>query len=515
MGIHLTLRQKYLEFSFVLLRPLTTPDGGKRCYMPAIRRHVETAHRRRYATRFRPLRRRARWAHDDRRKFDAEDERLTSSLGKFAYSAYQILASLDALKFQVDEREKTEAAQRPDITKRKQAERAASLLAAIVDFSDDAIISKSLDGVITSWNKSAERLFGYTAQEAIGQYITLIIPPGRRREETMILARLRRGKRVEHFETVRVRKDGTTLDISLTISPVKDAAGRVVGASKVARDITERKQAERALRESEERLRALTNTLEAQVRVRTEELEQRNKEVLKQTEQLRELSYQLLQIQDDERRHIARELHDSAGQILTALDMNLASVVQHARQSAPQLAKTAEEGHQLVRELSREIRTTSYMLHPPLLDENGLSEALLWYIQGLKERSGLDITLTIPEGFGRLSREMELVIFRIMQECLTNVHRHSGSKVAAIRIARRAESVSLEVQDEGKGISPEKLVEIQSQGAGVGIRGMRERVLQFGGEMKIQSGGRGTRISITLPFVKTANSKKAEHIQEV
>ena len=147
-------------------------------------------------------------AHNDR-KFDAEDERLMKSLGQFASSAYQTLDSLDALTFQAAEAMK--------------AEHAAGLLAAIIDSSDDAIISKSLDGVITSWNRSAERLFGYTAEEALGRHITLIVPSDRRNEEAMILDRLRRGERVDHFETVRVRKDGKTLDISLTISPVKDA----------------------------------------------------------------------------------------------------------------------------------------------------------------------------------------------------------------------------------------------------------------------------------------------------
>jgi PAS domain S-box-containing protein len=144
-----------------------------------------------------------------------------------------------------------------DTTNQRQAEIDTNLLAAIVDSSDDAIISKNLDGIITSWNRSAERLFGYTAAEAIGQHITLIIPRNRRSEEELIIERLRRGERVDHFETVRVRKDGTSLELSLTISPVLDAKGQVVGASKVARDITERKQVERALRESEERFRAI------------------------------------------------------------------------------------------------------------------------------------------------------------------------------------------------------------------------------------------------------------------
>ena len=137
-----------------------------------------------------------------------------------------------------------------DITERKRAEQATLLLAAIVESSHDAIVSKSLDGVITSWNKGAERLFGYSAEEAVGQNITLIIPPERRDEERMIVEQLTRGERIDHFETVRMRKDGSLLDVSLTISPMKDASGRVVGASKLARDITERKHAEEALRQA-------------------------------------------------------------------------------------------------------------------------------------------------------------------------------------------------------------------------------------------------------------------------
>src|SRR5579862_1594196 len=138
-----------------------------------------------------------------------------------------------------------------DITERKRAEQATCLLAAIVESSHDAIVSKTLNGVITSWNKGAERLFGYTAEEAVGQNITLIIPPERRGEERTIIEQLTRGERVDHFETVRVRKDGSLLDVALTISPMKDAAGRIVGASKLARDITERKRAEESLRRSQ------------------------------------------------------------------------------------------------------------------------------------------------------------------------------------------------------------------------------------------------------------------------
>jgi PAS domain S-box-containing protein len=158
-------------------------------------------------------------AHDTSRRFDAEDLRVMTNLGAFAASAYQTLLSLNA-------------------TQR---------IASIVESSDDAIVSKDLNGVIINWNKGAERIFGYTAEEAVGKPITILIPPDRLDEEPSILERIRRGERVEHFETVRMRKHGSRVDISLTISPVKNAEGKIIGASKIARDITERKRNEAQL----------------------------------------------------------------------------------------------------------------------------------------------------------------------------------------------------------------------------------------------------------------------------
>lgn len=516
------------------------------------------------------------------------------------------------------------------------------LLAAIVASSEDAIVSKTLDGIITSWNKSAQRTFGYTPEEAIGKHISLIIPPDRLDEEVHIIERLRRGERIEHFQTVRRRKDGSTLDVALTISPVRDSTGRVVGASKVARDITAEKLAEERerriteqavaanakfravfeqttvfagimtkdgvlveanrmsldacghraedvlgkpfwqtawwqdVKESREKIKAATplaakgipyreilkyswgdgterlvdfalypivddkgevlflhptgiditdlklaeenyrnlaERLDLEVKARTVELENRNLEVIRQSELLRAFSQRLLRAQDEERRRIARELHDSAGQTLTVLGINLAQLVQKTGRRAPELANDAESIQETVQQLHREIRTASYLLHPPLLDETGLSSALSWYVQGLVQRSGLDINLSIPEDFGRLPREMELSIFRLVQESLTNIHRHSASKTASIRIARDAKLIRVDIRDQGKGISQEKLSEIQSRGSGVGIRGMRERLREFDGTLEIESSDSGTRVLVEIPAPRQASGREQSGIE--
>ncbi len=393
----------------------------------------------------------------------------------------------------------------PDL--RLKADRAIGLLAAIVDSSEDAIVSKTLDGIITSWNAGAERLFGYTANEAVGQHISLIIPIDRKNEERVIIERIRQGQPIEHFDTVRMRKDKTPLDISLTISPIRDASGKIIGASKIARDITERKQIERELRDSEGRYRTLSDALETQVQFRTQELERRNSE-------LRALSGLLLESQDNERRHIARELHDSAGQTLTALGLQLARISDEAKKD-PALGQEVQNAEELVQHLARELRTTSYLLHPPLLDETGISSALSWYVQGLAERSDLQIDLQIPGNFGRLPSEMELVIFRLVQECLTNIHRHSESRIALIRVEREPNQVHVKVEDQGKGMSPERLAAIQSQGTGVGIRGMRERVRHLRGDLVIESDGSGTKVYATLPLPTSLSPHKSKSKRDV
>jgi PAS domain S-box-containing protein len=377
------------------------------------------------------------WAviHDDSRQFDAEDKRQLETLARFASAAYQSVLSLDASKQMV----------------------------AIVSSSDDAIVSKSLDGIILSWNPGAERLFGYTADEAIGKPITLIIPADRLDEERSILGRIRKGERVDHFETIRQKKDGQLVNISLTVSPVKDDLGRVTGASKVARDITERKEAEEARKDAE-------------------------------------VSAKLLQVQDGERRRIARELHDGIGQLLVAIRMNVSQVFKEKERLSYPAAQCVAENLNLIEQAASEIRTVSYLLHPPLLDEIGLSPALASYVEGFSQRSKVSVTLQVEPDFGRLPPEYELTLFRVVQECLTNVHRHSGSSTAAIKLSRTAQEIRLDVEDSGKGIDPAMTTKIAAGvSVGVGMRGMQERITSLRGRIIIDSDQSGTSIVVILP----------------
>jgi signal transduction histidine kinase len=247
-------------------------------------------------------------------------------------------------------------------------------------------------------------------------------------------------------------------------------------------------------RRENETLRESQDDLEQRVRQRTIELDAAN-------QSLRELTARLLKSQDEERRRIARELHDSVGQTVAALAMNLSSVGADIERLL-KTARTVADSAALVNDMSTDIRTISYLLHPPLLDEAGLSSALRWYIEGFSERSGIEVHLDFPDDFARLPRDLETAIFRVVQECLTNIHRHSESLVARIRFSQSATQLRLEVEDEGCGIPEEKRQEILSSGLqGVGLRGMRERIRQLGGSLDIspRPGGKGTIVVAVLP----------------
>jgi signal transduction histidine kinase len=246
--------------------------------------------------------------------------------------------------------------------------------------------------------------------------------------------------------------------------------------------------------------RELRKQLERKVENRTRELREKNTEIAEQARRLRELSTRLLKVQDDERRRIARELHDSAGQELAALLMNFYVIRGKPGSLSPAQERAVNESCELLAILTEEVRTLSYLLHPPLLDETGLSSALQWYVDGFAQRSKIAVSLQVARDFGRLAADVETTIFRIVQESLTNVHRHSGSTTAEIRLQRLGHEVRLEVFDTGVGMPLSKRAKGHDAKAGVGILGMSERVRQLGGSFEISAGTPGTRITASLPL---------------
>jgi len=246
--------------------------------------------------------------------------------------------------------------------------------------------------------------------------------------------------------------------------------------------------------DAEAELKLAHDELEARVSRRTAELRAAEAG-------LRMLSGRLMQLRDEERRRIARELHDSSGQVLAALSMCLSMVESEADKLSARAGRNLSDAARLVRELSQELRTMSHRLHPPLLDEAGLESALRWFVQGFAQRSGINVDLELAPELGRLSEEMEIAIFRVVQESLANVHRHSGSKTAQVRVGRDAQKVTLEIRDQGHGLSANGNAEAPGPAVpGVGIQGMRERVRQLGGHFEIQSSEGATVVTAAIPL---------------
>lgn len=389
-----------------------------------------------------------------------------------------------------------------EVSERQRSEEALHALqtrfASIVEISADALISTDQDQRITLFNQGAEKIFGYTASEVLGKPLDDLIPERFRevhRHHTAAFARsgLQTFRMSHRDRLLGLRKDGTEFRMESTVSKLEIDGERIFTV--ILRDMS-------AWVRAEEELGRARDELETRVRERTMELEQANRTLQAEIaerrlaeESLRELSGRLLRLQDEERRRLVRELHDGATQNLMALSINLSGL----RDAVPPAANALNafaECLKLVDESLEELRTISFLLHPPLLETMGLSCALPNYVKGFGERSGIQVSLDMPAELGRLGRDVEITLYRIVQEALSNVHRHSHSRTAKITLSLRVDSVTLEIADQGCGLPPSP----DGHRLGVGIAGMRERVRLLGGSLELKSGQPGTTIRVVLPF---------------
>ncbi len=378
----------------------------------------------------------------------------------------------------------------------------------------DAVITTDIEARITFLNPVAEAMTGWKSGEAMGQPLenvfNIIHEQNRQPAPNPVIRVLREGVIVGLANhTLLIARDGRETAIDDSAAPIRDGTGAISGVVMFFHDVTKQRRAEAALRESNQSLSEARDYLEKRVQERTAELKIAN-------DNLRDLSARLLHLQDEERRRLARELHDSVGQILAALGMNIALVKAQAHKLDARAAKAVAENAQLVEQAAREVRTISHLLHPPLLEISGLASTLRWYVEGFSERSKIKVDLEVPSKFGRLSNDTELAIFRIVQECLTNIHRHSGSATATIRIQQEGGQLVVKVQDRGRGIPEAKRRELTVSGrTGVGFGGMRERLRQLGGTLEIQSEGQGTVVSAILKISKPAGTDTRPNIDSL
>src|SRR5271154_248531 len=337
----------------------------------------------------------------------------------------------------------------------------------LLELAHDAIIVRDVDGVILYWNGGAQKTSGWTAAEACGNVTHQFLKTEFPEPLDQLYERLFKFGSWEG-ELVHWTREGRRIVVASRHVLQRDSHGRTTGILEINRDITPRKEAEEALRN---------------------------------------LSARLLQLQDEERRRIARELHDSTGQSLAALVIHLSAVSAKFAGLDPGAAEMIREAILLSQKASDETRTLSYLLYPPTLDYAGLRSALEWYIEGFTQRSKVNVELKVTLGPNRLPEIVERTLFRIVQESLTNIFRHSGSDTASVQIAGQSGIVRLEVADNGKGIPEAILATLNSSGGqlGVGIRGMRERVRQLGGWLQIKSRPNGTTIIVTLSVKEAAS----------
>ena len=328
--------------------------------------------------------------------------------------------------------------------------------AALLDLANDAIFVKTADGKISYWNQGAERLYGWTMSGALGN-----LPNELLRSKYPIPLREIESLNDWEGEIHHTTRNGSEIVVASRWTTVRDNDGKPVAWLQINTDITSRKRAEEAAHS---------------------------------------LSGRILTLQDEERRKMARGLHDSLGQYLASLKMNLDLLLN----ADGNKAKLISESSETVDKCLTETRTISHLLHPPLLDEAGFGSAARWYVDGFAERSGIKVSIDLPPKLDRLPKDVEIALFRAVQEGLTNIHRHSGASAVDICVRADPGQVHLEISDNGCGIPKKRLTRLTDGdgAAGVGIAGMRERLRELRGSLEIQSAGRGTRVIVAIPLLQ-------------
>src|SRR5215469_3827500 len=479
---------------------------------------------------------------------------------------------------------------RAEASARENEEKFRLLVTGIQDY---AIIRLDLDGRITTWNRGAEGLFGYTALEILGKPLTDLFQAGDRDTPLNHLRIALRDGQIQD-ECQQLRRNGSTFWATADLTLLRNEDGQPRGYAMITRDITERRRQRQEIEQRDAQLNGFFSNAPVGLAIIGKDLRfQRingpfsklnglppevntglhvrdvasnladefepligqvlatgtpvlNHEIrgeipanpglqswwlksffpiikegdsvtqvgaivqdvtpLKRAENaIRWLSGRLLQMRDDERRRLARDLHDSLGQILSAIKMNLSYLSRDTSHLDERGRNAVIESRELIDSCIKEVRTLSHLLHPPMLDEVGLLPAIRWFVTGFSQRSGIDVKLDLPATLQRFPIELEIAIFRVVQEGLTNVHRHSGSPTAIVSLGVEDSQVHLKVIDHGRGIPSQTLAARQEDSSiGIGLPGMRERTRQLGGKMEIDSSGEGTAIHVTLPLGEAA-----------
>jgi two-component system NarL family sensor kinase len=352
-----------------------------------------------------------------------------------------------------------------------------------------AVIIRATDNTLLAVNPSFARMHKWKRDELVGRPFVETFAP-QFRTSLSAHSRLADVRGHHSFESVHIRKDGTHFAVLTELTSIKDIHHEPNLRAAMVLNITERKRTEQLQKQTLTGLK--------------DQLQQR-------TVALRHVAGRLLRSQDDEHRRIARELHDSVGQYLTALKIDLAKLVDFELNSGISTNQKREclSGCLHLAEIClNETRTLSHLLHPPLLDEAGLISAMQWYIEGFSKRSGMHVSCSLPASPVRLPGYLELAFFRTLQESLTNVYRHSGSKTVEVQFAIKSHEATLRIHDRGHGLRPGLLRQFQEHGTGVGIglAGIRERMIELEGHLNLESDPRGTTVTATLPLAARNNN---------